>query len=193
MSALLLAIDPGVTWCGAAVFDLASRKLFAARRIRGLGFKSQLWNLIDIAEAVVSFAGEHGDRYAAIAMEWPQVYAQRQRGRKDPNDLLPLTALEGAIAGLMGPLLTDTADAVLYVPHDWKGSKGANPTARWVLDQLDPVETAQVEDLFPFLAALDTAEGADEDVSHPAHNTLDAVGVGLKFLGRLERRRVIAR
>lgn len=188
----VLAIDPGAYQTGAAIFDLQTRRLIRAARLRGHGFKNSLWNLIDTAKEVVSFA-KHYAPFVAVVVEWPQVYARRQRGKKDPNDLLPLAGLDMAILALMDPYLTETCDAVTYVPHEWKGSKAANPTARLILGRLDAIELRQVEEVEAFLAALKEAEDKDKEVGHPVHNTVDAVGVGLKFLGRLDRERVIHR
>lgn len=194
----LLAIDPGVQFTGAAIFDLTTKKLFAAKRIRGTGFRHEMWSILDLARDIASFASPFAP-YMALAMEWPQVYSAKQRGRKDPNDLLPLAALEGALIATLDPLMETGASCELYQPHSWKGSKKANPTARWILEKLEDKEKAQIQDLDAFLVALAEAErktaetGKQVDVNHPAHNTIDGVGVGLHYLGRLGRTRVIAR
>jgi hypothetical protein len=193
----VLSIDPGVRFTGAAIFDLDTKQLLKARRVRGAGFSStefgsRLWNLIDVAKDVVAFAKAHAP-FSAVVFEWPQIYGKRQAGRKDPNDLLPLSAVDGAVLALMDPYLTDECQAELYVPHEWKGSKQANPTARMVLDELSVNEQKAIEDIVPFRSHLSECERTGTEVSHPAHNTIDAVGIGLKFLGRLERKRIIHR
>jgi hypothetical protein len=194
----LLSVDPGVQWAGVAVFDLPTKQLLAAKRFRGGGFRNNPWALVELAREIADWAAIFGT-FGAAAMEWPQVYAGRQRGRKDPNDLLPLAGLDAAVLGELAGYMAQGADAKLYRPHDWKGSKQANPTARLVIERLTPEERRQVEDFEPFLAALEHAEaesikqGKVVDVDHPAHNTTDGIGVGLKYLGRLERQRVIRR
>ena len=194
----LLSVDPGVNFCGAALFNPGGT-LVAAKAIRGSGFKNDIAGLRKVAVDLYQWAdftakrawidGRCGLGVSVLAMEWPQVYAGRQRGRKDPNNLLPLAALDGAIA----TKFFDTSTFALYLPHDWKGSKKANPTARWVLSRLSNEERAQVEDLDAFEAALAIAESENEDVGHYVHNTVDAIGIGLHHLGRLGKRRVIAR
>jgi hypothetical protein len=185
-----ISIDPGTGWTGVGAFDALSKRLLAAKRIKGAGFRGSMWNLVDLANDVLSFASQFAP-VSQVVFEWPQVY--RHAGGKDRNDLLPLAALEGAILAKLTPVLTEDCDVQLFLPHDWKGSKKANPTARMVIDALDPTEWSAVQDLKQFMDALRSAETHGLDVDHPAHNTLDAVGVGLKKLGRLGRKRVIRR
>lgn len=189
----LLAIDPGVTWCGVAVFNLATKRLIMAGRIKGKGFKGDIENLCVLARAVYQYATRtKTGEFHEFVFEWPQIYAGKQRGRKDPNDLLPLAALDALVLAQFAER-GRPGSTRLYHPHDWKGSKHANATAKMVIDRLDPSEQFAVEDLPEFKQHLIESDREGTEVSHPVHNTLDAVGVGLKHLGRFERRRVIAR
>lgn len=188
----LLAMDPGVYFAGVAVFDIPTKRLLRAASIRGGGFKGSLWGVLELAEEIAAWAAPFAS-YGALVMEWPQVYAGKQRGGKDPNNLLPLTALDGMVLGGLKPLMPQGSDCTLYQPHEWKGSKKANPTARWVLSRLDNEERAQVGDLDAFEKELTACEAAKTEVGHYVHNTLDAVGLGLHYLGRLGRHRIIAR
>lgn len=186
----VVAIDPGAYWTGVAVFDAGTKRLLRATRVRGIGFRRELWTLLDTARDVARIVSGFTP-VSELVLEWPQVY--KQRGKKDPNDLLPLAGLDCMLLPLIDPYMVDGAGCTLYRPHDWKGSKGANPTARSIVERLDEFEKLQVEEFPEFLKALDAAEAADKEVSHGCHNTLDAVGIGLKWLRRFEKRRVIHR
>lgn len=192
----LVAIDPGVGYSGVAVFDLGTHRLVDAGVVKGEGFKNNLWAVDELAAAIViRLSGVVGGTVTKVAFEWQQVYSKRARGKKDPNDLLPLGALIGATLVRMHPLLdhADGAEVVLHRPHEWKGSIQKNPTARKVLARLDAEELSRVDEVAPFIRALDGADRERKQVTHPTHNALDAAGLGLHVLGRFNRKRVISR
>jgi hypothetical protein len=193
---LLLSVDPGVTCPGAAVFDLETKRLLHARHFKNtLSFSEHGLTVVRVlANQIIDWALGGGDRCGLdLVIEWPQIYGGgRSGGRKDPNDLLALAALDGALA--MGMARYDGDPPVHYTPHEWKGSKKKNPTARMILDRLNEGdETPNVEGIVDFLHDLEKAEARGAECKHPTMNALDAVGVGLFHLGRLNRRRVIAR
>lgn len=108
-----------------------------------------------------------------LIFEWPRIYAERIRmGKKgaDPNDLLVLAGVCAAVSALL-----PYAYAICYEPSEWKGSVPGDTFLDRIIERLTPQERAFVP------------EGKH------AHNGIDSIGIGLKHLGRLERRRVIAR
>ena len=103
-----------------------------------------------------------------LVVEVPQVY--QQRGWKgDPNDLIEVALTAGRIAQAF-----DQAPAEFVRPHAWKGSVPKDVMLLRITESLD---------------------GAEQNVLHAAkvpasmkHNVIDAVGLGLWALGRLNRR-----
>ena len=75
--------------------------------------------------------------------------------RKSPNDLLPLAANVGACSAL--------GELVLVTPQEWKGQMPKDVCHRRILQAL----------------------GEDEVIGTKNHNVMDAVGIGLWYLGRL--------
>jgi len=179
---MILAVDPGLRHCGCAVFSSSTYELRAAALVKNTNLKDrgpkahlQMASAVgDWARANSYFSGAH------LILEYPRIYVdQQRRAANDPNDLLELAGVDGAIAAWFLPALL-----TMYFPSDWKGQTPANPTARQVMKRLTPDERLRVNEYKAFEAALAKAEAKDRDVSHTTHNTLDAVGIGLKYLGR---------
>lgn len=196
MSRRALFVDPGVTNTGASVFDPEMKRLISARRFRGRGFKDDPALVLELAIQVSDWARGFG-RFSLVVFEWPQIYREsRQRyarkdggiSKRDPNALLPLAALDAAICAFLWDATTSDCEFKLVRPADWKGQKKPNPTAQWVIKTLSESERANVEELPEFIAALHAADLADKEIEHPAHNTLDAVGIGLHWFKRLSTR-----
>lgn len=173
---LLLAVDPGIRACGCAVFrdgvlhncafvenesDNDRRRadpVFAASRMAGSVLRQ--FKAVD-----------------KVIVEFPRIY-QRAAGKSkgDPNDLTPLCAVGGALAGVF----IDT-EVWSVAPSEWKGQATKEAMTTRILGRLSIYEQ----------------EILDERLSTVAkslrHNVIDAVGIGLHALGRLERKRVIER
>lgn len=180
---LLLSFDPGVNCPGAGLFDIETKQLRAARYFKGEGFRDQLGNVVQLAREVYAWGRSFGD-ITVFVSEW-----QELRGRADVKAIESQAPL-WAITGALGALLYDCWHHV-YRPSEWKGSKKKNATARWVLATLRPTEASQILHIDSFRAALSTA--GLKDCTHKTMNAVEAVGVGLKHLGRLDRVRVIER
>lgn len=108
-----------------------------------------------------------------VAIEWPQVYNYRN-SKGDPNDLLPVAAVGGAVATGITLLYQDRAVEIRSPkPADWSGqipkyTTGAvweSPRARRILGRLAKHE---------------------RDIVSVSHDALDAIGIGLWVLGRLD-------
>lgn len=106
-----------------------------------------------------------------LVVEWQQVY-RASRAKGDPNDLLGMGFVSGAVAGLLQP-----AELVGYLPAEWcrlkKSTKHreafTSPRGLRIMSRLSPAEKALVPRF---------------------HDSVDAVGLGLHHLGRLAPRRI---
>jgi hypothetical protein len=174
---MILCVDPGIRGAGVALFE--GETLFKAAYVRnphssGQGLVAQR----AIAGAIIQWATLLKGKVcfwtggAAFVGEWPQVYtASKSKG--DPNtSLLPLC---GVIAHISGA--EDWDSRVEYKPREWKGTVDADVMTERIRSRLSEKEKAALE---PCAASLE-------------HNMIDAVGLGLHHLGRLERKRVFAR
>lgn len=179
----VLSIDPGIRGVGAALWR--DRVLVAAAYVRsaevvGNGPRE----CVAVARAALEWASKWAGlvvekRIDQLVVEWPQTYDGRS-SRGDTNDLLPLAGVDAALVTLL-----PFSKVAYFVPHEWKGgtqkpSKASDPYVieERVKDRLDAGENQRVE--WP------RSEKHGWDVA-------DAIGIGLKFLGRFERKRVFAR
>ncbi len=192
---MLLTLDPGIRGCGLAVFF--NRQLHEALYIPNPMRKGG-----DLA-AVVSMAGELVDHVAykwgnapgpiTIVVERPQIYRDaKQKG--DPNDLPPLYAIAGALTAALGE--RGPIEAMHeYLPREWKGTLDPEEMARRVRERLSEGEFGKVQ--LPSNTCDNCRKRLTDDdcckTTCLAHNVFDAIGIGLKFLTRLEPVRIIAR
>jgi transcriptional regulator with XRE-family HTH domain len=176
--AMIVAIDPGLRACGVALFT-ATGELDLARYVANRHVTRDVWPTAREASATarqvhdyITLAGERDP--TALLLEMPRIYPRRQ-GKKDPNDLLGLAAVLGGICTLFPSVLVTE-----YEPHDWKKSLDGDAMTERIKGRLSPAEAGRIA------PAIEAAKSK-------AHNLLDAVGIGLHYFGRLERKRVIAR
>lgn len=194
---MLLAIDPGIRGSGAALFGSGARgdviarprvpsgELFAACYVKSPAKSGNgPAECLAMAGAIVTWAVEViGHPSAALVIdrvvfEWPRIYQDDHKvKRTDNNDLLPLPGIGCAVCAFL-----PHAEHVSLHPDEWKKQQGKGTTAGRILGgerargRLTAAEQARI-----------TRKGAKD------HNTLDAIGIGLKHVGRFERHRVIAR
>lgn len=171
----LLAVDPGLRCCGAALFKDGA--LVACDWVRGQNTGQ------DYARACASMARrvtEWSGPVSAVAAEWPQVYAQGKRGG-DPNDLLPLAGVLGAVAAEIAG-----AEFRCYLPRQWKGTLPKRTDEERVMFKARVLARLSDEEL--------RATRAVSAAGHAwQHNVWDAVGIGLHHLGRFGAARVFPR
>lgn len=184
---MLLALDPGISGCGVAVFK--DRALARAEYV-----KNTLPSSADDLERCAAMGAAVASWYAIarrgvtpdanpleLVAEWPRVYSAGKAKRgADPNDLLLLSAVDAAAAVALG------CRARLVYPRDHKGTMGEMPDGSYL------VETRVREALSPAELARVTLPGA----ASLGHNVIDAISVGLHACGRSlvsDRERVIAR
>jgi hypothetical protein len=155
---VLLAVDPGLRGCGAALFFDGA--LTFAHYVRNPNREDRgpaAWR--DMAEAVRLFA--QGRLIDALVLEVPQVYT---RGKGDPGDLVELAGVDGAILGRLMPV-----QQYGYKPREWKGSVPKDIHHARVRKTLTEAERQILENSAP--ASL-------------RHNVLDAIALGKWWLAQ---------
>lgn len=170
----VLSIDPGLHACGAAIFDTAASnnliwsgliKNKVAAHLNNPTYYSTLWRGMadSVDEKLYSMFGREEQYHIdQMALELPQVYvASRSKG--DPNDLIALAGLVGALAHwFRGTVFT-------YSPHAWKHTVPKKIMNARILKRLSHEEQGKIEK---------APEGL-------MHNVLDGIGLGLWHLKRL--------
>lgn len=166
----LLAVDPGVRYPAAAVFHYG--QLVAASRVPVPGAYAKLdrgERCRQIAKLIAAWTPRQTNaaKPAAAVVEWPQIY-RAGKSKGDPNDLLYLAGLDVGIGcELDVPLISPKPDEWIGgVPKATSGDPWSSPRGGIIRRRLTPVEISNIV------------------VSHDA---VDAVGIGLWVLGRLER------
>lgn len=161
---MIVSIDPGVHETGVAIWyrDGCLASAYLAR----VG-DSRPWS--EMAAHVA--AGLRQVALDAVAIERPQVYVH-SRAKGDPNDLITLALVAGAIAGGMRASRTKLL-VVEYRPAEWKGQVPKHVMEKRVRRSLADHEHERVQ--LPSAGAL-------------AHNVWDAIGIGLHHLRAIRRR-----
>lgn len=159
----LIAIDPGLRGCGVARFGSADlvRPLMEAQYVRNplaFGNGPSAWAVM-AGEIVRRF-----QRPDVLVLERPRVYPGVRN--EDPNDLLELAGILGAIAAHW----ESVPELAVYYPAEWKGQVPKKVMTQRILKHLRPGESDRI-----------VTAGAKD------HNTIDAVGLGLFHLGRMKR------
>lgn len=157
----LVAIDPGLRGTGVAVFEDGLLVEAAYPRNPELILRGPAaW--LAMARAVLDSLTH--PLPCDLVIEVPQVYVAG-RGKGDPDDLLELAGVDGAITALLGPTTTRSPK-----PREWKGQVPKEIHHARALRKLSPPETVVLEQtkVPPSLR----------------HNVLDAVALGLWALKR---------
>jgi hypothetical protein len=188
----VISLDPGIRGCGVGYWG--GTTLRAAEYVRNpIRHGNSPVAIVEMARAIrYSRMWEMRWDPAGLAVEYPQIYAERhQKGNQD--DILPLVGIGMALAALYaetGPWPLDR-----YLPHEWKGSINADVMIGRVKARLTKGEWAVIT--FPENTCADCRNQFGSPFCRKstclAHNVFDAIGIGLFHLGRLEKRRVIAR
>lgn len=174
---MIVSIDPGVHECGVAVWF--GCELHRALLVREGAPGQPSWvPVVDaVADALLSY------NVKEIVIERPQVY-ERSRSKGDPNDLIALALVAGAVVGAvreyqamsMCRIVGYTPCRVIeYRPADWKGQVPKDVMVRRIKRSLAKTELERVE--LPKAKSL-------------AHNVWDAVGIGLHHLRKYRRQDV---
>ena len=151
----LVSIDPGLRVLGVAVFEDGS--LTDVSLVRGLksGRGPGAWRaLAKAVEPILKTAD-------LLVIERPQIY-QGRRQKGDPDDLMELMGVLGAIVGL-----SSIIDVVTYLPRAWKGQVSKDVHQARLYAALSPEDKHLVDAVKP-----DSLK----------HNSIDAVGIGYYYL-----------
>lgn len=162
----ILAIDPSIVSSGVAVFRDGVLVHAARAVMRGGTERDPAERERDMGRRIIVAAfGSAPPPVVTLVSERPQVY-QRERGKSkaDPNLMLFMVGVTQSIA-------TDLAcDVKTYNPAEWKGQRTKEAVEHLVRACLRDTE-------------LRCLEGAN-------HDTVEAAGIGLFFLGRFRPVRV---
>lgn len=174
---MILTLDPGKRLCGCSLFHPGSRDLYAASLVQG----------------PTTFEGpEQWGRMALAVQEWAdyklgefrvsQVVFERMGARGTDTPSKTLIIQELLAVGVWVCALFPEAEHTALFPHEWEGALKrtgeTDPIVDRVKSRLSKRELGRVE--------LPSAKSLQ-------HNVWDSVGIGLKFLGRFEPRKVISR
>lgn len=151
-------VDPGLNGCGCASF--LGAELVWARYIKnlpGAGLGPSAW--ATMAREVKDYFRGH----AFTLIERQRVYPGPRGKKTDPNDLVDLSGVVGAIA--YAAFAAAIPEVLGVFPAEWKGQVPKEVMNARVLARL--------------------AEAEKECLHSKDHNTLDAVGIGLYYTKRL--------
>lgn len=150
----LISIDPGVKFTGWAYFE--------DKRMEDCGLikAKRLNEMFAKCEETLEYYSRHCNQ---IVIEKPQVYAQRKM-KGDANDLITI----GLVAGFCASLCLDPH---FILPRDWKGTVNKD------------IMTERIQDRW--MNELERGILREAKVAKTyRHNTIDAIGIGLWYLGR---------
>lgn len=173
----LVSFDPGLTYPAAAIWNRGV--LVGASRVPVPGVLASLDSgerYRRIARLVAEWClGRLPELPVAVATELPEIYSRERE--KNPNDLFPLAFLDGAVAAYLDSAYLGSdrsVESIALLPREWTGGIPKSKTG-------DPW-------LSPRGRILERRLSVDERTTIvSSHDSLDAVGIGLKVLGRLER------
>lgn len=150
---MIVNVDPGKKMAGVAVFE--DGELSSAWLARG---KDWLGTAVVIIDELSRRYPQEVIENALWVIEIPQIYTQNKL-KGDPNDLVPLVLVAGALGALIG----DQDRITTYLPRQWGGTVPKDIKNRRTQQKLSEEELARVE-----LPA-----------KRYQHNVWDAVGIGL--------------
>lgn len=168
---MFVAIDPSIRSCGVAIFSYNST-LMAAGTVTHTEYAE--WDSIqariqEIARRIGQFVIDHVSPIMPVELlvtEWPQAY-RPGKSKGDPNDLFALCAIPFACSGVTKPVIA-------YTPKEWAG-------------QIPKATTKGKADSSPRAKRIRSRLTAEELKHWPSgqHDAIDAVGLGLFHVGRL--------
>lgn len=179
----VLSIDPGLRGCGCALWDGLGSLIRAAyvknTELKMRGPQAHVRMAVAVAgwARKATFDGWRTDDQ--LVLEFPRVYPNHSNKRSnDPNDLLELAGVNGAIAAWLA-----ATDARFFFPAEWKGQVPEIPCARQVLKAIGN-DRQYIEGVEAFVLHMIAREAANKPLTNLTHNAIDAVGIGLHHLGR---------
>ena len=160
----ILCVDPGLRGCGVAVFDggfLINAAYVENPVTHGRGYKAHS----EMGNAVSRWLAKDVDR---VIIEHPRIYTGSGKPKSiDENDLLDVVAVGAAVASWCNYRETETV-----FPSEWKGQVPKEVMTERIRRSLSDIERHNIQKCKASLM----------------HNVLDACGIGLFRLGRLNRK-----
>jgi hypothetical protein len=156
---LMLSIDPGVRGCGVALFR--GTELEQGVYVEGHSHAQRAESWLAMVGSIKDFIGARV--VDQLVVELPQVYVTA-RAKGDPNDLIQLAAVVGGLC-----VAFEKARSKVYLPAEWKGQVPKEIVHARALQRLSTDERSRISCRKKALL----------------HNAMDAVSIGLKYLGRL--------
>ena len=168
----LISIDPGYKACGIAYFidgNLEAASLVSVPSSSSIDPTEQF---AKVGEAVADYVRSVGvGKSFDLAIEYPQQYARSPAPRESVQKLVGVIgSISSALQAQTGGL---SVKVTSYTPQSWKGQVPKEIMNNRVLGRLLETE----------LSCL------PEYSKSKMHNVLDAIGIGLKHLKRLELKR----
>jgi hypothetical protein len=147
------SIDPGLRHCGVSVWE--DKTLVEATLVLGdaQGTTAKTWRAMAWAVGKYLLGKGLDQEFSKVFIEFPQIY-DRARAKGDPNDLLHLAAVVGAV-------ISHWKHCEYVLPRAWKGQVPKSVTKSRCLARLSEKEKIQIHGI--------------------THDVWDAVGIGLYF------------
>ena len=174
----VLAIDPSINQTGAAMF-ISGRLTNVATIKTPKSFDKD----VDImkrcqrmAQEVMAWVHEVGRMPDSLVVEWPQVYTPAQR--RNPNTLFGLCGVNGMIAGMLSALAASDnkrMNVISVFPRQWSNKMPKSKTG-------DPKNSVRARFT---RRQLDAIEVLNYDMQKLTHDAIDAIGIGLWSLDRM--------
>lgn len=173
---VLLAVDCSLVTPGAALFVDGVLRRAARVRIKGAP-EDRADRCRYVAQDIRAWARAIQHHIAPqhdmseLVLEWPQIY-RASKSKGDPNDLIGIAGVAAALAALLPSARVRSptpAEWIGQVPKSTSGDPWSSPRGGRIAARLSMAEISVVE---------------------PSHDAIDAVGLGLWALGRLDRKRV---
>jgi hypothetical protein len=184
----VLGVDPGVNGCGCAIFQPCGPGLYLLDRAayvcntRRSSSGDVLEDADGMARCVLDWVCPEGFYTIERALlEFPQVYrAGRGKAGADPNDLLTLAAIDGAIVGLLA------VPCAAVLPRGWKATMGELPDGTYLPEQRIMGISEGAAGWQPGTGILSPDEVARVETCSRTlfHNVVDGIGIGLHAVGR---------
>lgn len=171
---LLIAVDPGLRGCGVAVFrngNLQHAEYVVNSNKTDRGPLAHMLMAEAVAVAVTERFPSSNTERRYVIVEFPQHYP----GPGKPIDVNDLFDIAGVASACLVTLATwapvEDVDCRWSLPRGWKGNIAKEIMTRRICDSLTDRERRLI------------VKAGSKD-----HNTIDACGLGLWQLGRLNRR-----
>ncbi len=163
----MLCVDPGLRGCGVAFFragTLIRAGYVTSSAIEGRGYAAHK----AMARALVDAYGYVG--LSRLVIEHPRIYPGAAQQKGDLNDLLDLVGVGAAVAANYPVTEVET-----LFPSDWKGNVPKEVMTARISRAIANEERAGIEKCYASLT----------------HNVLDAIGIGLFKLGRINKKSIL--